>query len=297
VNDNGFIVVRNPLIRHQLWLKYGGYFVDLVRYAFFKEGSPPFKGTTVHLDKGQCLVPLRFLAKRWSMPKSTVDRLLRRFAKGGLIRREVIPIPGTDDGTNRGTRVTIINYEDYQLLSEEARSGWDADWNANQSIEEGTMNKEAAAPVASDHDCSPTPPIGGTGPQDTELPRRAINAIHMRFASKALEWTPGEVSELAGVCATMQLSSVLEAVERVASRQAKKGKPAKRPAYYLRVLIDEKATPAATVHAPRMRGLTSGIGDMPAQRPSSHEVYLPETEPEPELGEGYEGFKGFFKKE
>ena len=178
MRDEGFIVVRNPLLRHPLWLDYGAYFLDLVRYAVFKDTTVSYKGTRLELKKGQCVVPYRFLAQRWNVWPSTAERWVKNFEKEGLILRDVIKIPGTRDRSSCGTRVTIVNYSDYQLLAGRAREVRDARRDANRYIEEGSCSKnemKEVPPFASEREPQ-TNPAETDGP-DWEVPVEAENLL------------------------------------------------------------------------------------------------------------------------
>ena len=276
MRDDAFIVVRDPVFKSSIWPKYGGYFLDLVRYAFFKGGTALFKDVQVPLAKGQCLVPVRFLAERWGVSKSTAHRWLKRFEKAGLILCEVISIPGTNDGTDCGTRVTIINYNAYQLVAKHERRVRDADRDASRDIEEGSMKKEVtAARVARDRE-NPAGPSGAGTPASEPPPQVAeIIEVHRSITGEGLRWTEQHVVDVTRLIDALGFPNVRGRVELLAKRQMEKGNPPSWLGYYIKVIREDSGRREPDTTDQRLRALASGIGNGPAMSRPGHEASSP----------------------
>ena len=285
MREDKFIVVRNRLTRSSIWPKYGGFFLDLVWYAVFRDTTVSYKGTRVPLAKGQCLVPMRFLEERWGVPKSTVHQWLKRFEREGLIRIKVIRICGTDDGTNRGTRVTIVNYSDYQSLGKHARKVRDADQDAGRDIEEGSMKKEveaAVAPVARDRQ-NPTGPSGAGTPTSEPPPQVAeIIEVHRSITGQELRWIEQDVVDVTKLIDILGFPNARGRVELLAKRQMEKGNPPSRLGYYIKIIQEDSGRREPDTTHQRLRALTSGIGNGPVMSRPSHEATSPPCAPEPD---------------
>jgi DNA-binding MarR family transcriptional regulator len=285
MREDKFIVVRNRLIKSSIWPKYAGYFLDLVDYSMFRDTTIPFKDTQVPLLKGQCIVPVRFLERRWHVSKSTVQRWLKRFKKAGLIQYEVIRIPGTNDGTDRGTRVTIVNYSDYQSLDKRARRVRDADRDANRDIEEGSIKKEAAAVVASDRSTAP--------PTQDQVAR--VLSLLAGVEGFRRGPTTEEISKLAGVADRAGWPAVEARILEVARREMEKRKAPRSFNYYLTVLSDLEAVTSKPDGKELAREQSirreQGVSELDLSKSAAHQEYQSPQQEEPERGPGFEEFK------
>lgn len=77
----------------------------LYQNAFYEDGECFFNGVTFKLKRGQIAITSSFLAKGFRVSESTIKRLTKRLTDHNQIKIK---------STNKGTIITIINYELYQ---------------------------------------------------------------------------------------------------------------------------------------------------------------------------------------
>jgi DNA-binding transcriptional MocR family regulator len=99
---------RHPASRVHAWL-------DLVQLATHKPRQT--RDPNVNLGRGELVVSLRSLAKRWAWHRSSVERLLNTLKKRGMIRERNRDTNRDSDGTPTetplGTVYVIVNYDTY----------------------------------------------------------------------------------------------------------------------------------------------------------------------------------------
>jgi hypothetical protein len=78
----------------------------LILDSSFAERDKTIKGIKVRLRRGQNAYSVRFLAKAWRWPATTVFKFLRRLAAEGIIKR----------GTQKGTPAMVITICDYDCI-------------------------------------------------------------------------------------------------------------------------------------------------------------------------------------
>ena len=79
--------------------------VWLLTHANYDEGSFLNKGRICHVQRGQLVTSIRYLAQLWRWDKTTVSRFLSDMETEKMI---------TQNRTQNGTLITILNYNKYQ---------------------------------------------------------------------------------------------------------------------------------------------------------------------------------------
>jgi hypothetical protein len=93
------VFAREPFTEREAWLW-------LIAEAQWKPVRKRVGRVIIALQRGQLAHAVRFMAQRWCWPRMRVHRFLQRLSAEKMIRYE--------SGTLAG-RITICNYEDYQL--------------------------------------------------------------------------------------------------------------------------------------------------------------------------------------
>lgn len=121
---SGFIALHREAFSHPM-LKDADRFRAwfwLVANAAWKPTTTRIKGQTVQLERGELSFSQRFLAEKWDMSKSRVDRFIADLRAEGMITTR--SKNGADGGHKAGqgqSIITICNYEKYQRIEDEAR--------------------------------------------------------------------------------------------------------------------------------------------------------------------------------
>ena len=94
----------------------------LVANAAWKPTTARIKGQTVELERGELSFSQRFLAEKWGMSKSRVDRFIAELrAEGMIATRQKNGAAGDHKAGQGQSIITICNYEKYQHTEEEER--------------------------------------------------------------------------------------------------------------------------------------------------------------------------------
>lgn len=114
---SGFIAMQRDAFEHPL-LRDGDRFRAwfwLVANAAWKPTTTRIKGQTVELGRGELSFAQRFLAEKWGMSKSRVDRFLSDLRAEGMIetRTKIGATAGHSAGQGQSI-ITICNYDKYQ---------------------------------------------------------------------------------------------------------------------------------------------------------------------------------------
>lgn len=81
----------------------------LFQNAFWQDGQRVFNGAVFNLKRGQIVVSVSFLASGFMVSEKYIRGLLKRLSKGGMVDIQ---------GANKGTIITICNYNKYQFTEE-----------------------------------------------------------------------------------------------------------------------------------------------------------------------------------
>ncbi|UEM13686.1 hypothetical protein J4G43_005025 [Bradyrhizobium barranii subsp. barranii] len=126
-------------------------FVDMIARAAWRPQRVRLARGFVDLQRGQLLVSVRFLAKRWQWSEQAVRRFLDRIsgwhANGTQTTTQNGPQNGPQDGpligtqtTRDGTIVTIHNYDVFQKKTSSEGSGDGAQVDAQNEAQLGTQD-------------------------------------------------------------------------------------------------------------------------------------------------------------
>ncbi|MBR6451394.1 MAG: hypothetical protein IKS87_01695 [Lachnospiraceae bacterium] len=123
MNGKGFIKIPRALLnewRDTLTAEEVGILIYLTAAANYQDKPMPApKGDL--LERGQLAISLRTLAKRFGISKNKAARLLTKWERLGLIKRETIS--ETETGTYRGTLLTLEFYASSQGMQDRSRDG------------------------------------------------------------------------------------------------------------------------------------------------------------------------------
>ena len=283
-----------------------GEWMDFLMLAACSDRTIMFSGHPVRVRRGQYATTYRSLADKLNMPLSSVKLFLDRAEEDGMITRQPIRLPGrsrTHHRTPDGTLITIINYDPNQYLRGSENSSRNADPNAGQHIEEVSDKKKAAAAVQ----CVCELPAGNgtatsrdSGASGIPPELGGIFDLLRGITQVDVDWPADQISEMIELASKVGWPAVREHVERIATREVKRGSPPKSLRYYIKAIgEDEAAKPRSDAQA-CVAGLTRGIGGggraKSRGRPCSHEPFQPNEPDEPELGQGFEEFKEFGRR-
>lgn len=121
MNGKGFIKIPRALLNEwsdTLAAEEVGILIYLTAAANYQDKPMPApKGDL--LERGQLVISLRTLAKRFGISKNKAARLLAKWERLGLIKRETVS--GTESGTYRGTLLTLEFYASSQGIQDNNR--------------------------------------------------------------------------------------------------------------------------------------------------------------------------------
>lgn len=126
---SGFIKLFRQITKHWLWFAdpfdRAHAWIDLLLMANWETGMNCINGITFEQQRGEIVVSIGYLAKRWRWSKGKVKRFLDALAGDGMIHT---------DGRAYGTSITIENYTFFQ-------GGRRANGSANGSAD-GSQSKK-----------------------------------------------------------------------------------------------------------------------------------------------------------
>ena len=115
-----------------------------------------------------------------------------------------------------------------------------------------------------------------------------------------VDWPADQISEMIELAKEVGWPAVRQHVERIATREVKRGSPPKSLRYYIKAIGEDEAAKQRSDAQACVAGLTRGIGGggraKSRGRPCSHEPFQPNEPDEPELGQGFEEFKEFGRR-
>ncbi|MEC9067829.1 helix-turn-helix domain-containing protein [Pelagerythrobacter marinus] len=166
---SGFIAMQREALDHPLLQdaeRFRAWFW-LIANAAWKPTTTRIKGETITLQRGELSFSQRFLAEKWGMSKSRVDRFLADLRAEGMIatRSKNGATAGHKAGQGQSI-ITICNYEKYQDPENGARGNSGATSGATAGQQRGKEeqgNKEPKgssarerAPIECPEDVDPT---------------------------------------------------------------------------------------------------------------------------------------------
>lgn len=110
----------------------------LVANAAWKPTTARIKGETVELERGELSFSQRFLAEKWSMSKSRVDRFLADLRREGMIETRTKNGASDDHKAGQGQSIIkICNYDKYQQSDDTERGNSGATSGATAGQQRG----------------------------------------------------------------------------------------------------------------------------------------------------------------
>lgn len=111
--NNGYILLSRKMFNSDFWhaekFSRAQAWVDMIFLAYNKESEIRVRGIAVPIERGQVVVPLSYLERRWRWSKNKIQRFLGDLTRYGYITQ----IKG------RPVTVIVINkYNDYQPYSD-----------------------------------------------------------------------------------------------------------------------------------------------------------------------------------
>lgn len=108
--SNGYIKLDRGIMNHWLWedkpYAKGQAWVDLLLLAVWKESKELYHGKLVQRKPGEVSCSIEWLAERWGWNRKKVMRFLDVLEVDEMV---------TQSRTPKGTTVTIVNWEKYQV--------------------------------------------------------------------------------------------------------------------------------------------------------------------------------------
>jgi len=275
--------------------------VDLKMLAAFSDTTVMFSGYPVKVRRGQYATTYRVLKDKLGISSlSSVKLFLDRAQEDGLITLQPIHTPKrnrTQDRTPDGTLITIVNYDPNRHLRDSENGRRNVDSNSEQHIEEVSEvsdKKQAAAAVQCV--CESPAENDTTAPRNSgasEVPPELDSVFDLlhKITQVSADWPPDQISRMIELAEEVGWPAIREHVERIATREVKRGKPPKSLRYYIRAIREDAG------RSPNLRSERSGV--LPAHasargmsspnqgRPQSHEPYRRGDETDPELGANY----------
>ena len=117
MNENqGYIKLYRSIFNHWLWqdkpFSRGQAFVDLILLANYKDKKELYKDELVVKKRGDVNLSVLYLSERWGWNKNKVTKFLNVLEDDGVIKKS---------STFKGTIITILNYEKFQLQKDEKK--------------------------------------------------------------------------------------------------------------------------------------------------------------------------------
>ena len=161
---SGFIKLFRQITKHWLWFAdpfdRAHAWIDLLLMANWETGMNCINGITFEQQRGEIVVSIGYLAKRWRWSKGKVTRFLDALAGDGMIHT---------DGRAYGTSITIENYELFQSRRRaDGRANERADGRPDGRQEK--KNKEELKETRA-RECDPEAVASAQREEDEELAR------------------------------------------------------------------------------------------------------------------------------
>ena len=133
---SGWILISRAIKGHWIWkdperLKW---WIDLIITANFEPSTEFISGQNIFCGRGQLITTQSGLSRQWKADYHVIHRFLRKLEGDGMIRIE---------GNTHWTRITIINYDEYQLSAKPIAKPMQ-----NQDIENQGDMEGSAKPIA-----------------------------------------------------------------------------------------------------------------------------------------------------
>lgn len=144
---SGWILISRAIKGHWIWkdperLKW---WIDLIITANFEPSTEFISGQNIFCGRGQLITTQSGLSRQWKADYHVIHRFLRKLEGDGMIRIE---------GNTHWTRITIINYDEYQLSAKpnakpinSESMGYEGKRKGNRKTE-GKNAKPIAKPIA-----------------------------------------------------------------------------------------------------------------------------------------------------
>ena len=144
---SGWILISRAIKGHWIWkdperLKW---WIDLIITANFEPSTEFISGQNIFCGRGQLITTQSGLSRQWKADYHVIHRFLRKLEGDGMIRIE---------GNTHWTRITIINYDEYQLSAKPIAKpnisesmGYDGKRKGNRKTESKNA-KPIAKPIA-----------------------------------------------------------------------------------------------------------------------------------------------------
>ena len=144
---SGWILISRAIKGHWIWkdperLKW---WIDLIITANFEPSTEFVSGQNIFCGRGQLITTQSGLSRQWKADYHVIHRFLRKLEGDGMIRIE---------GNTHWTRITIINYDEYQLSAKPIAKpnisesmGYDGKRKGNRKTESKNA-KPIAKPIA-----------------------------------------------------------------------------------------------------------------------------------------------------
>lgn len=109
--DDGWIKLSRSMVNHWLWsytpFSFGQAWIDLLLLANFRDKKTSYKGEIITCKRGDVNYSISFLAERWKWGRKKVSNFLKILEADGMV---------ITNATTHRTTVTIVNYDNFQLL-------------------------------------------------------------------------------------------------------------------------------------------------------------------------------------
>ncbi len=132
--DSGWVYAYRKAWTHPAFnnLREAAIWNFLYQNAFWEDGERNFNGHTFLLKRGQIVVSISFLAKGFCMSDKGVRVVIQKLEKLGMLVKQ---------GANKGTIITICNYDDFQK-KEKTKGEQEGKRGANEGQTRGDNNNE-----------------------------------------------------------------------------------------------------------------------------------------------------------
>jgi len=133
--DNGWVYAYRKAWTHPAFnnLREAAIWNFLYQNAFWEDGERNFNGHTFLLKRGQIVISISFLAKGFCMTEKGVRVVIQKLEKLGMLVKQ---------GANKGTIITICNYDDFQA-KEKTKGEHKGKRGANKGQTKGDNNNES----------------------------------------------------------------------------------------------------------------------------------------------------------